>query len=106
MRRTAVIAGSVLALLSASIAAQAQDRPLRLNVKPRSWLDGGNTVSPYSAPNPASAQGQMISYYVNPPWQNMRDRFGEGVLPDAFGGPFVGARNVVGPVNLDPFWSE
>jgi hypothetical protein len=51
--------------------------------------------------NPASAQGQMVSYYLSPPWQNMRDRFGEGTLPDYLGGPFIGARNELGPVDLD-----
>lgn len=104
MRRTAVVAASIAASLLGSVAistiAEAQDRPLRLNVRPRSFLDAGNVVSPGSSVNPASAQGQMVSYYLSPPWQNMRDRFGEGTLPDPIGGPFVGARNLLGPVDF------
>lgn len=104
MRRTAAIAASLLALALAGTAAEAQDRPLRLNVRPRSFLDAGNVVAPGSSVNPASAQGQMVSYYLSPPWKNMRDRFGEGTLPDPIGGPFVGATNALGPVDLDaPF---
>ena len=105
MRPKIALASSVLALLATSVAVQAE--PLRLNVKPRSWLDPGNVVAPYSSPNPASAQGQMISYLANPPYINMRDRFGEGVLPDPVtNGPFIGAKNPFGPVDynsvLDP----
>lgn len=104
MRRTAAIAASLLTLTLAGTVAEAQDRPLRLNVRPRSFLDAGNVVAPGSSVNPASAQGQMVSYYLSPPWQNMRDRFGEGTLPDPISGPFVGARNPLGPVDLEaPF---
>ncbi len=99
MRRTALIAASFLALTLAGTAASVAE-PLRLNVRPRSWLDAGNVVSPGASINPASAQGQMISYYLSPPWQNMRDRFCEGTLPDPFGGPFIGARNELGPVDF------
>lgn len=106
MRRTAVFAASLLGLMVAGTIAEAQDRPLRLNVRPRSWLDAGNVVAPNSSVNPASAQGQMISYLASPPWSNMRDRFGEGVLPDpVINGPFVGARSILGPVDYgEPFY--
>ena len=104
MRRTGLIAASIAASLLGSVVvstiAEAQDRPLRLNVRPRSFLDAGNVVSRGSSVNPASAQGQMVSYYLSPPWQNMRDRFGEGTLPDPMGGPFVGAQNLLGPVDF------
>jgi hypothetical protein len=100
MRRTALIAGAFIGLTLAGTAASVAE-PLRLNVRPRSWLDAGNVVSPRSSVNPASPQGQMVSYYLSPPWQNMRDRFGEGTLPDYLGGPFIGARNELGPVDLD-----
>jgi hypothetical protein len=101
MRGTVTIAASLLALTVVSTIAEAQ-QPLRLNVRPRSFLDAGNVVAPNSAPNPASAQGQMVSYLASPPWINMRDRFGEGTLPDPVtNGPFVGATNILGPVDLD-----
>lgn len=106
MRRTTLLATALLGALAAGTAAQAQESyhvrgPLRLNVHPRSWLDIGNTVAPNSSVNPASAYGQQVSYLLNPPWQNMRDRFGEGTLPDPVtNGPFVGARNPFGPVDF------
>jgi hypothetical protein len=109
MRRTALIAASLLAVVGFGTAAEAQQSyrvngPLRLDVRPRSWLQPGNTVAPYSSVNPASAYGQTVSYLNSPPWINMRDRFGEGVLPDPVtNGPFVGARNPIGPVDFtDP----
>ena len=36
----------------------------------------------------------------------MKDRFGEGSLPDPItNGPFVGARNPIGPVDyVAPYW--
>ena len=71
--------------------AQAQDRPLVLRVQPRSFLDPG-PVAPVGSLNRYATQGQL-SYMVSPPWNNQRDRFGEGTLPDPIGGPFVGARN-------------
>jgi hypothetical protein len=106
MRRTALIAASLLALTALGTAAEAQQSyhvngPLRLNVRPRSWLQPGNTVAPYSSVNPASAYGQAVSYLASPPWNNMRDRFGEGTLPDPItNGPFVGATNPIGPVDF------
>ena len=76
--------------------------PLKLNVRARSFLDAGNTVQPYSQVNPASAYGQAVSYLANPPYANMRDRFGDGTLPDAVtNGPFAGARNPIGPVDYN-----
>ena len=58
MRRTALLAASMLAALAVGTAAEAQDRyhangPMTLNVRPRSWLELGNTVAPYSSVNPA-----------------------------------------------------
>ena len=92
---------AVMAVASFAGAAGAQDRPLRLNVKPRSWLELGPAVAPYSQSNPASAYGQTASYLLNPPYQNMRDRFGEGVLPDPItNGPFIGATNLLGPIDF------
>ena len=102
MRATSIIAVSSFALLMAGGVGQAQ--PLRLNVHPRSFLDPGNTVAPYSQVNPASGAGQTVSYILSPPWRNQRDRFGEGTLPDPIGGAFVGATNILGPVDYEaPF---
>lgn len=106
MRRTALIASSLAALAGIGLVAEAQAEPLRLNVRPRSFLDAGKVVAPGASVNPASAQGQMVSYYLSPPWQNMRDRFGEGTLPDVLGGPFVGAQNVLGPVDYNGFYDD
>ena len=105
MRRTAAFAASLLALTLVGTVAEAQDRPLRLNVRPRSWLDIGNVVPPNSSVNPASAYGQTVSYLVNPPYINMRDRFGAGVLPDPVtNGPFVGGGvNLLGPVDFGTY---
>ncbi|WP_375462308.1 hypothetical protein [uncultured Enterovirga sp.] len=104
--RAAALVASVAAFVSfGSAVAEAQESyrvngPLRLNVRARSFLDAGNTVAPYSSVNPASAYGQAVSYLANPPYANMRDRFGEGVLPDPVtNGPFVGATNPIGPVD-------
>jgi hypothetical protein len=94
MRRFALLGLSTLAAVTAFSAlaeAQAQDRPLVLRVTPRSFLDPG-TAAPVGSLNRYATQGQL-SYMVSPPWNNQRDRFGEGVLPDPIGGPFVGARN-------------
>lgn len=94
---------SLAAITAAAPIAEAQSRRgdvLILNVRPRNWLNPGNVVPPGGAVNPASALGQTVSYQNLPPWQNMRDRFGEGVLPDPIGGPFIGARNPIGPVDF------
>ncbi|MDB5511911.1 MAG: hypothetical protein JWR08_1394 [Enterovirga sp.] len=105
MRRTALFATALLGLLTAGTIAEAQERiraPLRIMVRPRSWLDAGNVTQPYSSVNPASALGQQVSYLASPPWAHMRDRFGEGTLPDPVtNGPFVGAQNVLGPVDYN-----
>ncbi len=108
MRRTAAFAASVAAVLTFGIGlAEAQESyrvngPLRLNVRARNFLDAGNTVAPYSQVNPASAYGQMVSYLNNPPYLNMKDRFGEGTLADPVtNGPFVGAMNPIGPVDYN-----
>jgi hypothetical protein len=94
MRRFALLGLGTLAAVTAFSAmaeAQAQDRPLVLRVTPRSFLDPG-TAAPVGSLNRYATQGQL-SYMVSPPWNNQRDRFGEGSLPDPIGGPFVGARN-------------
>jgi hypothetical protein len=92
MRRFALLGLSALAAASAfSVVAQAQDRPLVLRVQPRSFLDPG-PVAPVGSLNRYATQGQL-SYMTNPPWGHRKDQFGEGVLPDPIGGPFVGARN-------------
>ena len=96
---------SLAALTAAAPVAEAQSRrngdALILNVRPRNWLDAGNVVPPGGATNPASAYGQTVSYLNLPPWQNWRDRYGEGVLPDPVtNGPFIGARNPIGPVDF------
>ena len=116
MRATALLAAT-LAALTLGGAAEAQSyrdaptyrmeysrngAPLRLNVRPRSWLDAGRTTAPFSSVNPASGYGQAVSYLANPPYMNMRDRFGEGTLPDPVSnGPiFGGNRSLLGPVDL------
>jgi hypothetical protein len=94
MRRFTLLGLGMLATfaaVSAAAEAQAQDRPLVFRVQPRSFLDPG-PVAPVGSLNRYATQGQL-SYMMNPPWNNHRDRFGEGVLPDPLGGPFVGARN-------------
>jgi hypothetical protein len=94
MRRFALLGLGTFAAITAFSAmaeAQAQDRPLVLRVTPRSFLDPGN-AAPVGSLNRYATQGQL-SYMVSPPWNNQRDRFGEGSLPDPIGGPFVGARN-------------
>jgi hypothetical protein len=78
---------------------QAAGGPLILNVRPRSFLDPGTVVQPGELDRTTSGFAQTQSYLVSPPWQNMRDRFGEGTLPDPVVGPFVGARNPIGPVD-------
>lgn len=106
MRRAAALAtvAAILAFGTGTAEAQQSYRvngPLKLTVRARSFLDAGNTVAPYSQVNPASAYGQQISYLVNPPYANMRDRFGEGTLPDPIDGPFIGARSAFGPVDYN-----
>jgi hypothetical protein len=105
MRRFLALSFLSLAAMAAAVPlAEAQNGrrgdALILNVRPRSWLNPGNVIPVGAQVNPASPLGQTISYMVLPPWQNMRDRFGEGVLPDPIGGPFIGARNPIGPVNF------
>ena len=68
-----------------------------LRVRPRSFLDAGNVVAPGTTNRYATRD--IVSYINNPPYVNMRDRFGEGLLPDPIGGPFVGARNPFSPVD-------
>ena len=71
---------------------------LVLRVRPRSFLDAGNVVQPGTTNRYATQD--IVSYIVLPPYQNMRDRFGEGTLPDPIGGPFVGGSNPFGPGRL------
>jgi hypothetical protein len=99
---------STLCLLSLAAAtavpglAEAQTRqresgPLVIQVRPRSYLDPGNVVPVGSLDRTTSGYAQAQSYLNLPPWQNQRDRFGEGALPDPImNGPFVGARSPFG----------
>ncbi|WP_210496457.1 hypothetical protein [Microvirga antarctica] len=99
MRRFAVFTLASLTALSAlSAAAEAQDRPLVLRVKPRSFLDPGN-MAPVGSMNRYATSGQM-SILVMPPWNN-NERFGGAVLPDPIGGPFVGATNPIPPIPFE-----
>ena len=109
MRRFLVLSVLSLAAVAAAVpTAEAQPGRrgergdvLILNVRPRSWLDAGNVVEPGAQMNPASPLGQYISYRNLPPYQNWRDRYGEGVLPDPVtNGPFIGARNPIGPIDI------
>lgn len=106
MRRTTVFAAALAGLMLAGAAAEAQDyrrgAPLRLNVRPRSFLDAGNVVAPNSAVNPASAYGQTVSYLNSPPYQNFNDRFAFSNLPDPVtNGPFAGAYSPLGPIDFE-----
>ena len=107
MRRILAFAAVSLATLGlAAPAAEAQTRRrsgdvLILRVQPRSFLDAGTVVPVGSMQSPASPRGQVASYLNTPPYIGMRDRFGEGVLPDPItNGPFLGARNPFGPVDF------
>ncbi len=113
MRRlVAVSLLSVAAVMAVVPEAEAQLRrrgedTIILNVRPRSYLDAGRVVAPHSQDNPAtSGYAQTQSYLNLPPYVGMKDRFGEGVLPDPVtNGPFPGARNAIGPVDYEtPFW--
>lgn len=106
MRSRTVFAASLAGLMVLGAAAEAQEyrsgAPLRLNVRPRSFLDAGRVVAPNSSVNPASGYGQTVSYLNSPPYQNFNDRYGSGVLPDPVtNGPFAGAVTLLGPVDLD-----
>ena len=96
---------SLAALTAAVPAAEAQVRRVRsdgvvVTVRPRSYLDAGRVVAVGSESRYAGGW-QARSYLSSPPYQHMKDRFGEGVLPDPItNGPFVGARNPFGPVDF------
>ena len=103
--RLAALAAAAAIVTFAAGAAEAQQSyrvngPLKLTVRAKSFLEPGNTVSPYSGVNPASAYGQTVSYLANPPYANLREFYGSSSLPDPIDGPFIGARNPVGPVDL------
>jgi hypothetical protein len=114
MRRLALLAAaSVAAFTALSPAADAQtlrrrgEQQIIIDVRPRSYLDAGNVVPVGSAHSPGvSGYGQTRSYLNLPPYQHMKDRFGEGSLPDPVtNGPFVGAQNPIGPVDyVAPYW--
>ncbi len=100
MRRLAALAVlSVAAVGLAAPVAEAQSRRrnadgLVIRVQPRSFLDAGKVVPVGSMNYPTSGYGQVASYLNSPPYIGMRDRFGEGTLPDPItNGPFIGARN-------------
>ena len=107
MRRLAVLAAaSVTTFMALAPVAEAQtlrrrgEQTIILDVRPRSYLDAGNVVPVGSENRFGTGFGQTASYLNLPPWHNMRDRFGEGSLPDPItNGPFVGARNPIGPVD-------
>ena len=107
MNRLVVCAALSLAA-SLALGADSEAKPRRrgseealiLNVRPRSYLDAGNVVPAGSLDRVTGWYAQTRSYLNLPPWQNQRDRFGEGVLPDPITGPFVGARNPFGPVDF------
>ena len=104
MRRFLTVSLLSLAAVAASApSVEAKDRRgkvLIVNVRPRSWLNPGNVIPQGAQVNPASPFGQTVAYLNLPPWQNMRDRFGDSVLPDPIGGPFIGARNPIGPIDF------
>ena len=115
MRRLTLIALSALAAAAASTGAQAQNRTgatydirspdhIVIRVRPRSWLDAGRVVEPRSMGNPATDGRFSAAQYLNsPPYIGMKHRFGAGVLPDPItNGPFIGARNIFGPVDYSP----
>ncbi len=104
MRRFALLSlATVAAAVSAAPVAEAQTRrvvvrqqaPVVLTVRPRSFLDAGR-IAPVGSQN-LYASGQIQQYVNMPPYHNMRDQFGEGLLPDAIHGTFVGGRNPFGP---------
>ena len=108
MRRFALLAAvSIASFTALAPLAEAQtlrrrgERTIILNVRPRSYLDAGNVVQVGSQQNPAIGGYAVTRSYLNlPPYQNLKDRFGEGSLPDpVLNGPFVGARNPIGPVD-------
>ena len=112
MRRLVLSLLSFATLAAVTADAEAQTRrrtvvvqesaPVLLRVRPRSFLDAGRVAPVGSLERQRSGYWQTASYLVSPPWSNMRDRFGEGTLPDPIHGPFIGARNPFGPVNLLP----
>jgi len=112
MRLVLLAAASVAAFVTMAPSADAQtlrrrgERNLTIDVRPRSYLDAGNVVPVGSQHSPAGSYGQVRSYLKLPPYQNMKDRFGEGSLPDpVINGPFVGAQNPIGPVDyVAPYW--
>ena len=102
---------SLAAVTAATTGADAQSRrrtavvieengPPVLRVRPRSFLDAGRVAPVGSLERQRSGYWQTTSYLVSPPWNHMRDRFGEGTLPDPIHGPFIGARSAFGPPAL------
>ena len=106
MRLVALAIASAATIVALAPLAEAQtlrrrgEQTIIIDVRPRSFLDAGNVVPVGSQHSPAGSYGQMRSYLNLPPYQHMKDRFGEGSLPDpVINGPFVGARNPFGPVD-------
>lgn len=76
------------------------EQTIILDVRPRSFLDAGNVVPVGSENRFGTGFGQTASYLNLPPYQHMKDRFGEGSLPDPIlNAPFVGGRNAFGPID-------
>ena len=96
----ALVSLTVLTGLATSADAQTRRRvviqdqpPLVLRVRPRSFLEPGNVVPVGSIERQRTGQWQTRSYLNMPPWHHMRDRFGEGSLPDPIHGVFIGAQS-------------
>ena len=118
MRRLVVLAtasAATFAALAPVLAPVAEAQTLRrrgeqtiiLDVRPRSYLDAGNVVPVGSENRFGTGFGQTASYLNIPPWHNQRDRFGEGSLPDPItNGPFAGARNPIGPIDVGALGGE
>ncbi|HEY8383934.1 MAG TPA: hypothetical protein VIL09_17480 [Microvirga sp.] len=101
-----LVAFSALTIMAPTADAQNRRRvvvqdegALLLRVRPRSFLEPGNVVQVGELDRTTSGAAQTRQYLVSPPWSNMRDRFGEGTLPDPVHGTFIGARNPFGPVD-------
>ena len=108
MRRLISLGFLSLAALALAAPAEAQTRrvvrviqseqPVVLTVRPRSFLDAGTQA--FRGSENRYATQDIVSYVNNPPYGNLRDRFGAGTLPDPVHGVFVGARNPFGPVDF------
>jgi hypothetical protein len=96
MRRLTLIGlGALAAITAVSAVAEAQaqsanNRPLVLTVRPRSFLEPG-PVAPVGSLNRYATTGQN-SLITSPPWSE-NDRFNPNLPGGPTGAPFVGATN-------------